>query len=290
MDHESRVKCSPLLLDTELFANISIYALPLPIYWKQWTKRILAVNDGPAMSNHFTCAWTAQQPTNKAKWRIVRWMYAMDDVSCEARVCGNSIGLGSTFTHLLSTGQRWCDAMIENIHSAVTHSRTFYRSFHSGHFACDICYLWFCTRGDVLFTYIWPSGPVSIHQCTECNWTKPHQHPACILHVYAPRMRNTTFNFNGIHFPNIYSCGCDASRSVNCRYCATFELRISITKAHTECRARLNLFYMCFVHAWRLHPASWTHIWSKTVISVRLPSAQCPQGHMTKAAMRFGIK
>lgn len=151
------------------------------------TKHILALNDGPATSNHFTSMWTVQhrvESTTKVKLRIVRCMYAFVRVK-RMRVCVRAAAAWDwaqhSFVHLLLTRQRWCDAMIENIHSVVTHSKTLYRLFRSGHFACDICYLWFCTRGDVLLLAIWDAVDSSMH------WMHLDETaPKCILHVYAP--------------------------------------------------------------------------------------------------------
>lgn len=177
------------------------------------TKHILALNDGPATSNHFTSMWTVQhrvESTTKVKLRIVRCMYAFVRVK-RMRVCVRAAAAWDwaqhSFVHLLLTRQRWCDAMIENIHSVVTHSKTLYRLFRSGHFACDICYLWFCTRGDVLFAgHLGRCRFINALNASGRNRTKMHITRVCA------RMRNTTFDSNEIHFPNIYSYGSDPRR------------------------------------------------------------------------------
>lgn len=196
---------------------------------------------------------------------------------CDGRVCANGQrrwhGIGSTFIHLLLTGQRWSDAMIENIHSVATHSKTFYRLFHSGRFACDTCYLWFCTRGDVLFLRvlaIWDDVESSMH------WMHLDETaPACVLHVYAspvcePPLSTSMKYIFQIYIPMAVMCG---GHELQVLWYVWFTNKYHKSSL-TECRARLNLFYMCFVHAWRVHPALCAHTWSKTVISVGV--AQCP--------------
>lgn len=86
--------------------------------------------------------------------------------------------------------------------------------------------------------------------------------PTCILHVYAPVCETPLSTLMKyifqIYIPSALICAGRELWGIGGND-GPSELRISITKAHTGCRARLNWFYMCFAHAWR-HDAYTQHV------------------------------